>query len=121
MRRNSFSKKEKDFFNKGKDEPLFTLKNISVLILLLLGFGILVDAFNDFQVFKSATSVGGWFISLLAIGAVFIIVEVFREWFYSKLKNIFPSNINYFKWFLIISGLLILGFTIWNFYNTFGI
>ena len=120
MGRNSFSKNEKDFFNKGKDEPLFTLKNIAIFIFVLLVLGLFVDAINGFHLFKSVKSVGSWLVLLMAAGLALIIYEIFSEWFYSVLKKIFPSDINYFKWFLIFSGLIILVFTIWNFYSTFG-
>ena len=121
MRRDSFSKKEREFFSKGKNEPLLTVKNFSILILLVLGLGLFIDAINGFQLLKGAKSVGSWLALLLAAGVVLIVYEIFNEWFYSILKKIFPSNVNYFKWFLIFSGLLIVGFTIWNFYSTFGI
>lgn len=78
-----FTEQEKEFFKRQKDDSS-KLKTIAIVIVVMLGFGVLLDALNGFQIFRKAKSITWGIGGLFLLSIFYIIGETVCDWINSK-------------------------------------
>lgn len=99
--KSKFTREERKFLKRYKNDSS-NFKSIAILIVSLLFFGILIDAFNGFHIIRKAKSIFMGILGLFILALFYIVGEGVSEWINSKDHVSHPLHKRVFHLLLLL-------------------